>query len=219
MGNLLLTSTGFSHNVAISAFLLGHVADPGRAKVALLTSAAAAKEADEYAQLARRHFLEMGFKEVDFLDVERQPAERIREREVLYVCGGNTYALLAALRRSGAAEVISSWLRAPTSLYVGVSAGSIVAGSSIASSSDPNDVGLDDPRGLGLVPFLIVAHMGPRKEALVARLQAEGRHPFRTLADGEFITADFTGDAPVIPPAHEGGGQPRLNQLKSSSGT
>lgn len=81
--------------------------------------------------------------------------------DALYVAGGSTFALLDALRTSGADAVITERVRAGLP-YIGLSAGSIVAGPSVEPASlmdDPADApGLTDLRGLGLTDAVVVPH-------------------------------------------------------------
>lgn len=77
--------------------------------------------------------------------------------DVLLVGGGNTYALLDHVRRSGWVEPAVAWVRTGGT-YVGDSAGAVLAGADIdvARFADPNDVGLTDTTGLALLPDVLV---------------------------------------------------------------
>jgi dipeptidase E len=71
--------------------------------------------------------------------------------------GGNTYALLTRLHRSGLLDAIRERVRAGMP-YVGASAGSNVAGPNILTTNDWNVVGLGRFEALELVPFNINPH-------------------------------------------------------------
>ena len=71
--------------------------------------------------------------------------------------GGNTYALLMRLRRSGLLAAIRRRVRAGLP-YVGASAGSNVAGPTILTTNDWNVVGVPRFDALGLVGFNINPH-------------------------------------------------------------
>nr|WP_247601021.1 Type 1 glutamine amidotransferase-like domain-containing protein [Cellulomonas hominis] len=81
--------------------------------------------------------------------------------DALYVAGGNTFALLDALRSSGADALVAERVRAGLP-YVGSSAGSIVAGPSAEPATlmdDPAEApGLTDRHGLGLTDAVVVPH-------------------------------------------------------------
>jgi dipeptidase E len=73
------------------------------------------------------------------------------------VGGGNTYALLERLRQSALLDAIRERVREGLP-YVGVSAGSNVAGPSILTTNDWNGVGLTAFAALDLVPFNVNPH-------------------------------------------------------------
>lgn len=83
-----------------------------------------------------------------------------------FVGGGNTFRLLRALQETGLLEVIRSAV-AGGAMYVGASAGSVVAGPTIRTT---NDMPITEPRSLtalGLVGFQLNCHFldpqpGPR---------------------------------------------------------
>jgi dipeptidase E len=81
--------------------------------------------------------------------------------DALWVAGGSTFALLDAVRGADAAEEIAARVQGGL-LYIGSSAGSILAGPSVEPASvmdDPEDApGLTDLRGLGLVDVVVVPH-------------------------------------------------------------
>ncbi|MDD2411971.1 MAG: Type 1 glutamine amidotransferase-like domain-containing protein [Bacteroidales bacterium] len=90
-----------------------------------------------------------------------------KEYDVVFVCGGNTFDYLDRTRKTGLADYLLSFSKKEESVYVGVSAGSIVAGPDISiagwgKEGEKNNIGLKDLRGLGLIDFLIYPHY--RKE-------------------------------------------------------
>ncbi len=105
--------------------------------------------------------------------------------DVIYVYGGNTFHLMNEANRSGFREHILEIIK--NKLYVGVSAGSIIATPNISNAgwepADPNTCGLVDMRGLNLVPFLVCPHWNgePRKEAIGSALE------IKYLRDGEAL--------------------------------
>lgn len=69
----------------------------------------------------------------------------------IYIGGGNTFQLMAAIRESAFGGLLNEFVHSGGSLYGG-SAGAIILGSSIESAlrCDPNDVNLDNFNGLSL---------------------------------------------------------------------
>jgi dipeptidase E len=91
---------------------------------------------------------------------ESEPIRAIESAEAIYVGGGNTFRLLDAMQRSGALDAIRARAQAGTP-YVGISAGSNLAGPTIRTT---NDMPIAWPRAseaLGLVPFQINPHYVP----------------------------------------------------------
>jgi dipeptidase E len=86
-----------------------------------------------------------------------RPLPALAGVEALFMGGGNTYALLLRLRRSGLLAAIRRRVRAGLP-YVGASAGSNVAGPTILTTNDWNVVGVPRFEALGLVGFNINPH-------------------------------------------------------------
>lgn len=92
---------------------------------------------------------------------EEADLSNLKEYDIYYVCGGNTFYILDRLRKTNLDKVI---LKAVDNdkFYVGVSAGSIIAGPSIEIASvgegDVNDINLKDLEGFNLVSYCITPH-------------------------------------------------------------
>ena len=129
------------------------------------------------------------------------------ELDALYVCGGETFVLLANLRRHGLDDVLVRKVRAgegnSTPLpYIGLSAGAVIAGSSI----EPVSL-MDDPasapdltyyRGLGFVDTAIVPHADSKIELFPPELFVKidqtysPRHQLTFLNDDQAILVEGT---------------------------
>lgn len=95
----------------------------------------------------------------------RDPAE-LDGFDLLFVGGGNTFALLDQVRKCGFVERVRRHV-ATGGDYYGGSAGAILACDSIAiaETADPNEVGLCDLSGLGLLPGVsLLPHYSPEQE-------------------------------------------------------
>ena len=86
-----------------------------------------------------------------------RPLSALAGVDAVFMGGGNTYALLMRLRRSGLLAAIRRRVRAGMP-YVGASAGSNVAGPTILTTNDWNVVGLARFDALALVGFNINPH-------------------------------------------------------------
>ena len=107
---------------------------------------------------------------VEELDISTASIEQAKavlvKNDIIYVAGGNTFFLLQELRRSGADRLIIEEVN-KGKLYIGESAGAIVACPDIGYSSimdDPQQAPeLTDYRGLGIVDFYVVPHYQSRE--------------------------------------------------------
>jgi dipeptidase E len=95
-------------------------------------------------------------------DTAPEDADRLLSRAgAVYVAGGSTFALLEALRLSGNDDVLVDHVRRGLP-YIGLSAGSIVAGPDVTPASlmdDPADgPALENHDGLGLIDVTPIPH-------------------------------------------------------------
>lgn len=85
--------------------------------------------------------------------------KELQQAQVLYVEGGNTFHLLYHFRKSKLDKEIHNYLHL---VYIGSSAGSIIAGPNILIAALAGDKNLEidqpDLRGLAIVPFIVWPH-------------------------------------------------------------
>lgn len=161
--SLLLLSLGVG---AVPNFIAANVRSSAAGiRIAYLDDAARPYAGEDFVAAERQQLADLGYSLVDvsaagFAD-PASFAAAIDSCHVLYVAGGNTFVLLAALRRAGADAVIVERVRAGMP-YIGSSAGSIVAGTSIEPVSlmdDPAEApDLISHAGLALVDAVVVPH-------------------------------------------------------------
>jgi dipeptidase E len=166
---LLLTSAGMQMKNEIIKLLQKPAYD---VTVAFITTAAKPEENLDYLQNDWRIMKELGFnvQEVDIEGkTEAQVVEALELKDIIFVEGGNTFYLLNAMRRCNFEKVIRKLLKLGK-VYIGVSAGSIVAGKTIKTASwygDKNIVKLSNLKGLNLVPFDIFVHYTPENAEVI----------------------------------------------------
>lgn len=120
---------------------------------------------------------ELGWKSLGVLELTALPSIKqevwtaaVRETDALLVYGGDVFYLCRWMRESGLAELLPS-LR--ETVYVGVSAGSMVTAPIFGETyDDPNTPFVVD-RGLGLVDFALLPHLDhvDHPESSTARVQ------------------------------------------------
>lgn len=132
--------------------------------------------------------------------------EELAEVDAVYLSGGDTFALMTGLRRSGADAIIADRVRAGMP-YVGLSAGAVVAGPDIepAALMDDPGMGLDlsDFRGLGLTDTVVIPHadgqLPPYPPEIIDRTLNEygDRFTLLPLYDDQALIVDAAGSRVV----------------------
>lgn len=161
---LLLTSAGITNQLIADALsdLVGK--SPSDIKIGFIPTAknVEANNATWLVEKLSRMF-GFGFTNIELVDPSANDTNwqtRLTEKDVILVGGGNTFHLLNQMRITGFDE----WLRSNlvNKVYVGISAGSIVATPNIAIASvgdgDENIPNIKDLAGLSFVSFEISPH-------------------------------------------------------------
>ncbi len=116
-----------------------------------------------------------------------------KDKNVIYMEGGNTFYLLKAIRETGFNEVLKELLDSGK-VYIGTSAGAYIMCPSI-EVSDWNDetvdrYGVTDFTALGYVPFVLRAHYNDEKEEELKEKIKTLKYPLRILRDGQGILVE-----------------------------
>ena len=151
-----------------------------------------------YAARARARFERMGFA-LDSVDEDSDARAAMRDAQALFVGGGNTFRLLAALYALDLLEPIRCRV-ADGMPYVGSSAGAIVAGPSLGTTKDMPIVEPPSFAALGLVPFQISphyldpdpssTHMGETQAERIGQFLEEHDRVVVGLREGAMIRVD-----------------------------
>ena len=183
--------------------------------VAFITTAAKPIENIEYLQrdwLIMKEELGFNMEEVDIEGkTEGQVKKLLENKDIIFVEGGSTFYLLKAMRACNFEKVIREFLKNGV-VYIGVSAGSIVAGRTIQTAnifgtgSNGNNVGLKNLKGLGLVPFDIFVHYKPEHAEIIRQKMPDSKkrgNNLKILTDSQAILVqgkevDLIGDGEVI---------------------
>lgn len=199
-GNLVLTAQGFYSETVKNKFseLLG---DKANKTVAFIVTAAKDKENNKFNIRDRDTLLEMGFKSVDFIDLETNPTTDLSTYDVIYVCGGNTFKLLKYAKEANLKDSIIALLsRGGT--YLGISSGSLILGPSIILAAevtpDDNEVGLTDLTGLEIVPYTIYPHYSPEVENDLVEYEKKHGVKVQRLTNEQAIVCQMDSTVPQM---------------------
>jgi len=141
------------------------------------------------------HLVGLGFN-VEKVDLRRQSAEEIYQtleaKDIIYIGGGNTFYLLNLLRQRKLNEILSD-LIGEGKVYLGASAGSIVAGPDITPASwkpfgDKNSNKMTELSGLNLVNFSTLPHYLPEFESLIRGQKQAFSHRVYCLSNGQAVS-------------------------------
>lgn len=183
---IYLTSIGFTNTPELGQAISENY--PTNSKVVIIINASEDGAQNEYAQLAQTQLHELGFENVQFADITQPTGQDItRQSNLIYLLGGNTFKLMNDINNSGFKEQLIELIK--KNGCIGVSAGSIILGQSIATASigegDENSVGLKDLAGLKLVDYDISPHYIEQDEIEIAEYEKNTGNQVKRLSDGQ----------------------------------
>ena len=170
---ILLTSSGMQMKSEIVKLLQKPAYD---ITVAFITTAYKPKlEQDQgYVNKNLQIMKEMGFNVLE-VDIEGKKESEVTKliglKDIIFVAGGNAFYLLRAMRKCNFEKIMRKLLK-QGKVYLGESAGSIVAGRNIKIAGwigDENIVNLKNLKGLNLVPFDIFVHYKPEHAEIIKK--------------------------------------------------
>lgn len=181
-------------------------------EVGFITTASKPEENLDYMQQDLAIMKELGFN-VEQIDIEGKNEHELMGllelKDIVFVEGGNTFYLLKAMRECNFEKVIRKLLKQGI-VYIGGSAGSLVAGRTIKTSlwknPNKNTFGLRDLKGLNLVPFDIFVHYQPEYNEIIKQKMPNPEKrvkDLRILTDNQGILVqgkevDLIGDGEAI---------------------
>ncbi len=140
-------------------------------KLAFVLTATEDKERDTtWITNDKNSLKEVGFDVFDYTITNKNENEirnDLKDTNFIYVEGGNTFYLLEKAQQSGFIKVIRDFILKEEKIYIGTSAGSIIAGRDTYPTLILDDVSLAPNlkgyKGFGLVDFTILPHWGSDK--------------------------------------------------------
>ena len=159
--NMILTSSLYESIELVKKFLDKNTESK---KILFIPTATNVDEYKKYIHLTQKAFEDFGY-EVENFDVsifsEEIAKEKLSQAKTVFISGGNTFYLLQELKRKNLIPYLKERIENGL-LYIGESAGSVIAAPDIEYASIVDDktlaTELDDYTGLNLVDFYIVPH-------------------------------------------------------------
>ena len=136
-----------------------------------------------------------GTAQVELIDTERMDLPQmeaiIRKAQVVYISGGNTFLLNHRLHVSGLMLYLKKKVQAGLPV-VGFSAGMIVCGQNILTSSDMNSVETEHFHGLKASPFNFYAHYTDdvAQDDWLSEYHSFHENPVILLSDGAYLKVE-----------------------------
>lgn len=142
---------------------------PAELNLVFINTAAEVEEGDHWwVKVEREKLLEVGFN-VDEFSITGMTKENIlkklKNKQVIYFCGGNTLYLLDQVIKTGCDEILRDKINNGI-IYIGSSAGSMIVGKRIdlISTIDEKSKAPDlKSTGLGIVDLCVLPHWGSKE--------------------------------------------------------
>lgn len=152
---------------------------PQELKIAFIPTAAGPYEDKWFIKEDRDEFVKKKFqiKDVDINNkTERELFKELKDIDVIFVGGGNTFYLLQKARESGFDKIVKKLIKKSV-IYVGASAGADLVCPTIEpvkSFDDPSEApGLKSFEGLNLVDFIVLPHFDKKNKLICEKIIKE----------------------------------------------
>lgn len=191
---LLLTSAGLSTEKIRKEFLDLISKKAEEIKVIMFSYFEEDDIVIKYIDLSIKHLEDIGLlpQNIELIKINNDQKIGSLERfDVVYVCGGNTFVILDRLRKLDLDEKIKDFVK-KGKLYLGVSAGSIIAGPDIEiagydSNWDKNIIGLDNLKGFELTNISISPHYVEAEKEIVEKFRKKVDFQVLELTDEQAL--------------------------------
>lgn len=184
---LFLTSNGLENKSVSNHFELNFLSKEPKYLSFLVVSIQDSEQDAFYLEKTLNEIRNTGAQDIDVFKLGSKEFTAEKEYDVVFVCGGNTFDYLDRIRKSGLDKFIIDFAKKEDAVYVGVSAGSIIAGPDIASAGDgdANNIGLSDFKGLCLTDYIIYPHYRKELKSKLDEFKQKSQHPIIELEDNQ----------------------------------
>ncbi len=191
---LLLTSEGWQKNPDIGREFLKLVnKKPSKIRILVVVTPIKYIKRNQYIKRLFKQIkvLYITEKNLTFFKLDRRiKQDDLKDIDVIFVFGGNTFDYLDRIRKTGLDKMIKSFVK-KGGVYFGLSAGSYVACPTIETATwkqvDNNKIGLKNLTGLNLVPFLITAHFEEKLRPIIKQSAKNTKRRVIALTDEQAV--------------------------------
>lgn len=172
--------------------------DVSKIKLAYVTTAGKPGKDKTHIEVNKKRLREAGC-DFEELDIEGKNEDELRElfkdKNAVFVGGGNTFYLLKAVRESGFDKVAKELVEKGVA-YIGSSAGSYIACPTIEMATwkkpgeEKDNFGVTDLTAMNLVPFLVKAHYEPEQAELLKDKISQSKYEIKIIKDGQAILVE-----------------------------
>lgn len=135
-------------------------------KILYIYTAYEQKMGEQWQEDDKKALSKAGFKIIEYTitgKTRKNIAQDIKSVDIIYVAGGNTFYLLEKIQETKCANIIRDYVNRGK-IYIGTSAGSIIAGPDIYPAYELDNISeaskLKGYKGLSLVDFVVMPHWG-----------------------------------------------------------
>jgi len=191
---LFLTSAGLINKEVADKFVQ-QLSKPIKENRVLVVAYAKTEKEEYYVNGSKQEIKDLGFEQVEIANMSNEiNVSSLDDFDVIYVCGGNTFSILNKLRETELDKFIVDQVK-KGSIYIGVSAGSIIAGPSIeiagwGEDGDENEVGLEDLTGFNLTDISIYPHFSEDQRNEVEEFKKQAKNKVIELTDNQAVFVD-----------------------------
>jgi peptidase E len=191
---LYLTSVGFENDIVANYFATMFLPKEPKDLSFLVVSVQDNESDAFYLQKTKDELNKIGATNITIFELKEDNLIPNKNYDVIYVCGGNTFVYLDRIRKTGLDKFIIDSVRSNRSVYVGVSAGSIIAGPdiTIAGDEDPNDIGLTEFKGLCLTNIIIYPHYTKDQTKELDKFKKATSHQIIELEDSQAVYLNYS---------------------------
>lgn len=194
---LFLTSTGLEDKDIARFFAMSFLPKEFKELSFLVVSIQDSEQDAFYLEKTLNEIKDTGVHNIDVFKLSDKKFVAKKGYDVVFVCGGNTFDYLDRIRKTGLEKFIIDFSKKDNSLYVGVSAGSVIAGPNIeiagwGKEGDPNNINLQNLKGLGLTDFIIYPHYREELKAELDDFKRKTDYQIIELKDDQAVMLDHT---------------------------